>query len=135
MGLTGALAYSKMSTVTSVESADPHRLIQLLIEGAIEKINKAKYFMMKDNIAKKGEHISWSISIIDGLRSSLDLSQGGSVAQNLDSLYDFCTYHLCQANLENDIDKLDEVLAVMNNIREGWEGIREQALEEWKNNG
>ena len=45
MGLSGATAYSKTSATTGVENADPHRLIQMLIDGAIEKINRAKFFL------------------------------------------------------------------------------------------
>ncbi len=130
MGLSGASAYSKMSAATGVENADPHRLIQMLIDGAIEKINRAKFFMNNDKTAEKGEHISWAISIITGLKTSLSTEKGGDIAQNLDNLYDYCTIALVAANIENDIDKLDSVLNVMNEIKTGWDGIRDQALKE-----
>ncbi len=128
MGLTGALAYNNVSATSGVEDADPHMLIQMLIDGAIEKINKAKYFMAEKKIAQKGQHVSWAISIINGLRSSLDTEKGGEIAANLDGLYEFCTHTLVQANAENDSNKLENVLKVMNDIREGWSGIREQAI-------
>lgn len=130
MGLSGVSAYTKMSAATGVENADPHRLIQMLIDGAIEKINRAKFFMNNNKTAEKGEHISWAISIITGLRSSLSIENGGDIAQNLDNLYDYCTVSLVQANLENSLDKLNSVLNVMNEIKEGWDGIREQALQD-----
>jgi len=133
MGLSGAKAYSKMNAVTGVESADPHRLIQMLIDGAIEKINRAKFFMLNNNVAEKGQHISWAISIIGGLQGSLDKEKGGEIAQNLDALYEYCTLTLVEANRDNDQAKLDAVLNVMQQIKEGWDGIREQALEQFKN--
>ena len=128
MGLSGALAYNKVSATSGVEDADPHMLIQMLIDGAIEKTNKAKYFMAEKKIDKKGEHVSWAISIISGLQASLDSAKGGEIAANLDNLYEYCTRTLIEANSENNIEKLDSVLKVMNEIREGWSGIREQAL-------
>lgn len=128
MGLSGALAYNRISTTSVVEDADSHMLIQMLIDGAIEKTNRAKYFMKEKKIDKKGQHVSWAISIISGLQASLDLKQGGEIAANLDSLYNYCTRTLVEANSENDISKLDSVLNIMNDIREGWVGIREQAL-------
>ena len=128
MGLSGALAYNKVSATSGVEDADPHMLIQMLIDGAIEKTNKAKYFMTEKQIEKKGQHASWAISIISGLQASLDAENGGEIAANLNSLYDYCIRTLIEANSENSIDKLDAVLAVMNEIRQGWSGIREQAL-------
>ena len=128
MGLTGTLAYNNISVTSGIEDADPHMLIQMLIDGAIEKTNRAKYFMVEKNIEKKGLHVSWAISIVSGLQASLDLKKGGEIAANLDNLYDYCTHTLIEANSENNIDKLDSVLAVMSDIREGWNGIREQAL-------
>ncbi len=128
MGLSGALAYNNVNATSGVEDADPHMLIQMLIDGAIEKTNKAKYFMTEKNIEKKGHHVSWAISIISGLQASLDSEKGGEIAANLNNLYDYCTRTLIEANSENNIAKLDSVLGVMNNIREGWNGIREQAL-------
>ncbi|MBV1910143.1 MAG: flagellar export chaperone FliS [Kangiellaceae bacterium] len=128
MGLTGALAYNNVSATSGVEDADPHMLIQMLIDGAIEKINKAKYFMSENKVAQKGQHISWAISIINGLQASLDHDKGGEISSNLNALYEFSTTTLLNANIENDVDKLDSVLNVMNNIREAWQGIREQAV-------
>ena len=130
MGLTGASAYTNMSATTGVENADPHRLIQMLIDGAIEKINRAKFFLKNKKIAEKGQHISWAISIIGGLRGSLNLEKGGDIAHNLDALYDFCTVTLVEANSENSEEKLDSVLAVMKQVKEGWDGIRDQAIQQ-----
>ncbi|WP_444994894.1 flagellar export chaperone FliS [Aliikangiella sp. IMCC44359] len=130
MGLTGASAYTSMSATTGVENADPHRLIQMLIDGAIEKINRAKFFMTNKKIAEKGQHISWAISIIGGLRGSLDHEKGGEIATNLDALYDYCTVTLVDANIHNSEEKLNDVLNIMQQIKEAWDGIREQALEE-----
>lgn len=128
MGLSGALAYNNVSATSGVEDADPHMLIQMLIDGAIEKINRAKYFMAEKKIAQKGKHVSWGISIISGLQASLDAEKGGEIAANLNELYDYCMRTLIEANAENDASKLDSVLKVMNDIRDGWMGIREQAL-------
>lgn len=129
MGLSGTLAYSKMSAVTGVENADPHRLIQMLIDGAIEKINRAKFFMLNKNIEEKGKQINWAISIIGGLRSSLDFEKGGEIAANLESLYEFTVHSLTRANAENTTEGLDAALAVMLQVKEGWDGIRQQAMQ------
>ena len=134
MGLSGASAYTNINAITGVENADPHRLIQMLIDGAIEKINRAKFFLTNKNIDKKGQHVSWAISIIGGLRSSLNMENGGEVAQSLDSLYEYCSHTLLEANSENSMQKLDAVLQVMQQIKEGWDGIRQQAQQEIKEN-
>ncbi|MCK5386289.1 MAG: flagellar export chaperone FliS, partial [Gammaproteobacteria bacterium] len=81
--------YNRVGVSSSVEAASPHRLIEMLMNGALEKIAFAKGYMERGNISEKGGHISWAISIVEGLRASLDLEKGGEIAQNLDDLYDY----------------------------------------------
>lgn len=107
----------------SVETASPHRLVQMLMEGVQEKLLAAKGFMAKNDIAKKGEHISWAISIIDSLRACLDIEQGGEVAVNLGNLYDYMERRLLEANLKNDPAIIDEVGMLMAQIKSGWDAI------------
>lgn len=107
----------------SVETASPHRLVQMLMEGVQEKLLAAKSFMAKKDIAKKGEHISWAISIIDSLRACLDFEQGGEVAKNLGNLYDYMERRLLEANLKNDPAIIDEVGMLMAQIKSGWDAI------------
>ena len=93
------------------------------MDGAIEKVAKAKGYMERKDIAKKGSHISWAISIIDGLRASLDKANGGDIADNLDDLYDYMIRRLMRANLENNADLLDEVISLLRSIKSAWDGI------------
>lgn len=115
--------YKKVGVQTGVEAASPHRLIQMLLEGALEKINLAKGYMQRNEIALKGSHISWAISIIDGLRMSLDREAGGEIAENLDALYDYMGRRLAEANLHNDVSMLDEVIGLLLEIKMGWDAI------------
>ena len=85
--LTNAVnEYNKINIASGVEAADPHRLIQMLMHGALEKIAIAKGYLARGDIPNKGVHISWAISIIEGLRASLNMDDGGEVAQNLESM-------------------------------------------------
>jgi len=115
--------YKQVGTMAAAENADPHALVQMLINGAIERINAARMFMEQKNIAQKGESISRAISIIDGLRVSLDMKAGGEIAQNLEALYDYMQRQLLKANLNDQPELLDDVLALMNEIRTGWMAI------------
>ena len=106
-----------------VETASPHRLVQMLMEGVQDKLRAAKGFMASNNIAKKGEHISWAISIIDSLRACLNVEQGGQVAENLSSLYDYMEMRLLEANIKNDPAIIDEIGQLMAQIKLGWDAI------------
>ncbi len=115
--------YAKVGTNTSVEAASPHRLIQMLMEGALEKIATAKGHMQRGEIEPKGRYISWAISIINGLAASLDMEKGGDLAERLSTLYQYMNDQLFQANLKNDVEKLDEVANLMREVKAGWDGI------------
>jgi len=125
MGKTGVNAYNQVSVQTSVNEASPHRLIQMLLGAAIDKIAVAKGLMLNKKIAEKGNTISLSISIIDTLRVSLDKSQGGEIASNLEMLYEYMGRRLAEANLHNDPAILDEVSNLLKPIKEAWDAIPE----------
>ena len=119
--------YNQVGVSSGVEAASPHRLIQMLMNGALEKIAIAKGHMERGEISQKGGHISWAISIIDGLRASLNLETGGEIAQNLDDLYDYLTRRLARANIENNPDILDEVASLLRSIKVAWDEIPDES--------
>ena len=121
--------YAQVGNQSTAAFANPHRLIQMLMEGALEKISKAKGFLENGDIAKKGEHISWAISIIEGLRVSLDHNQGGQISQNLESLYIYMISQLTQANLKNSPEILDEVTSLLLDIKSGWDAIPQDVID------
>lgn len=115
--------YKSSSLEAEVAAASPHRLIQMLMEGALEKIAIAKGHMERGEIPEKGRHIGWAISIVTSLRQSLNFEQGGDIAANLEALYDYMEWRLVRANLHNDPGMLDEVADLLRDIKSGWDGI------------
>src|SRR3569832_1218812 len=105
--------YNQVRTHAQIEGASPHRLIQMLMEGALDKIRIALGFLDCRKIPEKVQHINWALSILDGLRNSLDMEKGGDIAQNLDSLYDYMQRRLVVANMDNDPAILDEVVGLL----------------------
>jgi len=115
--------YKKAGVHAEVMDADPHRLIQMLMEGALERISIAKGAMQQKNVALKGDRISSAISIIEGLRASLNMEAGGEISANLENMYDYMTRRLMEANLKDDEQMLDEVADLMRKIKSGWDEI------------
>lgn len=115
--------YQQVGVHGGIMDATPHRLIQMLMEGALEKIALAKGNMINKNIAAKGENISKAIGIIAGLQASLNMEAGGALAENLSSLYEYMSHRLVMANLRNDESILDEVTSLIVEIKIGWDGI------------
>ncbi|WP_150299359.1 flagellar export chaperone FliS [Pseudomonas profundi] len=116
--------YQTVNVNAQVTEADPHRLIQMLFEGGLQRIAQAKGAMQYGNVALKGELIGKSIGIVSGLRESLDIKKGGEMAANLDNLYAFMIQRLSHANLKNDPAVLDEVANLLREIKEGWDAIQ-----------
>lgn len=121
-----AKAYGNVALQGRSEDASPHRIIQMLMESALQQIIIAKGLMQQNRITEKGRAISLTISIIEGMRTSLDQEQGGEIAQNLESLYEYMSIKLLEANLNNDESKLDEVALLMGQLKSGWDAIPAQ---------
>jgi len=120
---SSAQQYGTVGTEAAVAEADPHRLIKLLFEGVLVRIAAAKEHMQRGETARKGESISQAISIIDGLRASLNTETGGEIAVNLEDLYVYVSYRLLEANLKNDASRLDEVSRLLGEIKGAWASI------------
>jgi len=120
----GIDAYADVGVETGVAGADPHRLILMLFDGTFAAIAQARVAMARGEIGLKGAAIGKAIAIVDGgLKASLDVAAGGELAQRLASLYDYMLRQLLAANLRNDANLLDEVSALLNELRGAWAQI------------
>ena len=125
---SGTKAYAQVSIESGVMSASPHQLIEMLFDGANSALVRARLFMQQDDIVAKGEALSKAINIIDnGLKAGLDQENGGEIAANLSSLYDYMIRRLLQANLRNDCQAIEEVEELLGNIADAWKQISPKA--------
>ncbi|WP_295401277.1 flagellar export chaperone FliS [uncultured Thiocystis sp.] len=115
--------YRQSGPMAEAAVADPHRLIQMLFEGALERIAVARGAMEQGNIRVKGEKLSQAITIIDGLRTCLDHGKGLDLAEKLEALYEYMSRRLLEGNLRNDLGALDEVSRLLREIKSGWDAI------------
>jgi len=123
------IAYQRTGVETGVDSADPHKLILMLFEGAQQALAKAKLHIQHNEIAAKGEMISKAIMIIDhGLKASLDINAGGDMANQLFSLYEYMTNRLLTANLQNDVQIINEVNGLLSELHGAWITIGQKKL-------
>lgn len=117
-------AYQRVGVETGIESADPHKLILMLFEGAQEALAKTRMHMQHNEIAEKGQMISKAIMIIDhGLKASLDMNAGGDLAIKLQALYDYMTHRLLVANIQNNIEIVNEVNKLLSELHGAWKEI------------
>ncbi len=119
--------YQQVKTTGSVEGASPHRLIQMLMQGCLQRIAEAKGAMRRKDISAKGVAIGKAIDIVAGLQGSLNMEVSSELPRQLDALYDYMQRRLLEANLKNSEAALDEVADLMRKIKEGWDGIEAAA--------
>ncbi|HET7809721.1 MAG TPA: flagellar export chaperone FliS [Steroidobacteraceae bacterium] len=113
-------AYRSTSAHAGVAAADPHRLIVMLMDGALERIAAARGHMANGGAAEKAQLLQRAVAIIDELRNSLNLKAGGELSHNLDALYEYMCVRLTQANSANKPEWLDEVSRLLSEIRSAW---------------
>jgi len=122
---SNANKYAVIHTESVAEEASPHKLIQMLMSGFLMRVNAAKGAINRNDYQEKSVQISKAVGIIGGLIDGLDLDQGGDIAENLKSLYDYISERLFQATAENDIGILDEVSGLMKEVQSAWNAIPE----------
>ena len=115
--------YKKVDVQSAVLGASPHRLVELLFDGAIARLTEAKAHMERKDLAKKAQSVNSCLDIVNGLRGALNMEQGGEIAINLDLLYDYIARRLITANCNNDVEILKEVHALLTGLRSGWNSI------------
>lgn len=120
-------AYQSVATHGGVAAADPHRLVVLLLDGALERIAQARGCIQNGATADKNELLSSAVAIIDELRCSLDLKAGGPIAANLDDLYDYMCRQLVKANITNRLETLEEVMHLLGEIKSAWVALPAEA--------
>jgi flagellar protein FliS len=117
----------KQTTISSAKEASPYQLVAMLFQELLGNIASAKGDIDQGNIAKKGERISKAITIISVLEGSIDFESGGEVSNNLSVLYDYSSKKLLEANTNNNIELLDEVIQILLPIKAGWDAIPAEA--------
>ncbi|MFJ2689775.1 flagellar export chaperone FliS [Pseudomonas sp. NPDC087336] len=115
--------YQKVSGHAQTSEASPHRLVQMLMEGGLDRIAQAKGAMERKDVAGKCASISKAIGIVGGLREGLDLESRADEVGELDSLYIYMMKRLAEANVSSDPKILDEVAGLLRTVKEGWDGI------------
>jgi flagellar secretion chaperone FliS len=120
-------AYQSAAAHGGVAAADPHKLIVMLMDGALERIATARGCMERKDMVEKARLLNRAVSIVGELRNSLDMNAGGQIAANLADLYDYMGRSLLKSNADNSAQLLDDVSRLLHEIRGAWVAIPAQA--------
>lgn len=125
VNMRSANAYRTVGVETAVAGADAHQLVSLLYQALMQSLGAAKLSLQAGDIAGKGKAISRAVRLIEeGLKAGLNDAKGGELAINLRGLYDYCIVVLSEANLKNDVNKVDEVIHLVQPVAQAWSDIK-----------
>lgn len=125
VNMRSANAYRTVGVETAVTGADPHQLVNLLYQALMQSLGAAKLSLQGGDIPGKCKAISRAVRLIEeGLKAGLNDAKGGELAINLRGLYDYCIVVLSEANLKNDVKKVDEVIHLIQPLAQAWSDIK-----------
>ncbi|MFM5276252.1 flagellar export chaperone FliS [Aeromonas caviae] len=117
-------AYTAGNLAADLATADPHRVIQLMMQGCLERLAQAKGAIERKDMEAKSVAISKAQGLLHGLQDALDMSQG-RMAEDLYGLYAYMDERVWDASLNRDTAPLDEVMTLMLTIKSGWDQLPE----------
>lgn len=104
---------------TQIGTVDRTKLVVLVYDGAITYLKRAKKNLEDKNLEEKCDFIFKAQDILLELMGALDMNVG-EVAQSLYSLYHYMMKQLTEANIRNDLERIDEVINLLNGLRRTW---------------
>lgn len=115
--------YQSVSVHGGVANADPHTMVQMLLDGALERMAIARGCIERGERKRQAALLHSCVLIIGELRGSLNMSDGGPLARNLSDLYEYMIRRLTLANSMGDGDIVVEVSRLLEEIRSAWIAI------------
>lgn len=119
-------SYRSIGLEGRMAEADPHTLITLLFDGAVERIELARTAIAEGDGARKRKAITAALGIVEGLQHALD-PRGGELTERLAMLYDYVGRLLLQANLKDDSAVLAEAAGLIGQLRVAWASMPREA--------
>jgi flagellar secretion chaperone FliS len=116
-------AYQSVSAHGNVAAADSHRLVQMLMDGVMERLATARGCVERRDLARMAKLLHSCVTLLTELRGSLNVSKGGELARNLSELYDYMMRQLMRANSEGKVEYIKEVASLLSEVREAWVAI------------
>lgn len=105
----------------SINYASKEQLLLMLVDGAVKFAKIGRQAILDKDVKKAHENIVKTENIFYELMVTLDIEKGGDWAKSLMQVYDYIVSELIQANIRKDVKIMDEVIPLIENIRDTWE--------------
>jgi flagellar secretion chaperone FliS len=114
---------------TQVQSRTPLELVVMLYDGALKFLSQARDAIERGDIPARRDASTRALAIISELQSTLNMEQGGELAERLDALYGYVNVCILQAAAENAVGPLDSATRVLATLRDSWVTIAAPAAD------
>ncbi len=116
----GRISTYQENAVTTQSSG---KLVVMIYDAAIRNLHHLISAMESKDFERKAKFLNKAMDIINELDCCLDMESGGDIAMNLRQLYGFMRRHLMSANIKMDTQMVREVIAILEDLNEGWKAI------------
>jgi flagellar protein FliS len=116
-------SYQSVRRATLVEGASPHRLVEMLYEGALSNIAIARKHIATNDRKMLHVHIDKAIAVIQELQASLHDYQNNELSANLFELYSYIVSTLIESEKNLDDDKLNTCANLIEILSDAWKNI------------
>ena len=103
-----------------VLTASPTELVVLLYQGAIAAVDAAKACLAEGDIKGRSRQITKACSLLSELDSALNPAMAPELSKHLSDLYGYSYRRLCQANIEQAVEPLNDVRNLLATLLEAW---------------
>lgn len=110
------------------QSRSPLELVVMLYDGALASLTEAKSAAQRGEDAKRAAAVAKALAIICSLQETLNLTDGGHVAEELDRLYHYASTRLVDVTVKQDLSALSEVHKLLASVRAAWHEIAAQSM-------
>ncbi len=112
-----------------VSGASQRDLIVMCYKGGIKYLNDARQKLDAGDINGFSDLIEKAHRVIFHLYTTLDMEQGGEIAQRLGDLYVYMINQLYLLNATKKVELFDNLIKIMSTLKEGWENLDARAVQ------
>ena len=102
----------------SVNMASSQQLLLMLLDGAVKYTKIARMAILNKDIAKAHKELVRVQDIFLELMITMD--KNTKYMEDLYNIYDFIKNELAKANMKKDVKIIDEILPIIEEIRDMW---------------
>jgi flagellar secretion chaperone FliS len=108
---------------SSVMTASPGQLVVMLYDGAGRFLRQAEMAAKEGAWSHAFDRMTKADAIVDELLVTLDIENGGQLAERLQGIYVFCKRLLIEARIERDPQRINKAASLLADLRDAWAEI------------